>query len=171
MDISIKKCTLDEIDILIKLSKACFYETFSADNSEDDMKTYLENAFAYDKIKSEILNENSQFYLLFSDDKLAAYLKLNEYLAQTEDYDKDSLEIERIYVAKEFQGLKLGQVLMDKAVKIALDLKKSYVWLGVWENNKNAIAFYEKNGFSVIDTHYFRMGDSKQCDYIMKKPL
>ena len=78
---------------------------------------------------------------------MSGYIKLNEYKAQTDIYDPRSLEIERIYVTKEFQGKGLGSALMNKAIDIAVTRKKSYVWLGVWERNHKAILFYKKKGF------------------------
>ena len=99
------------------------------------------------------------------------YLKLNEAPAQTDVQDIQSLEIERIYVTKEFQGKRLGGYLMEQAVKVAVQRKKAYVWLGVWEMNERAIHFYKKNGFYRIGTHTFVMGEDEQTDYIMRKDL
>lgn len=81
------------------------------------------------------------------------------------------MEIERIYVAKEFQGKGLGRRLMTYAISAAMQRKKAYVWLGVWEKNEKALAFYRKNGFYQIGTHTFVMGDDPQTDYIMRKDL
>lgn len=81
------------------------------------------------------------------------------------------MEIERIYVVNDFQGKGFGNYLMDKAVSIAVERKKQYVWLGVWEKNEKAICFYKKNGFFEIGTHSFFMGDDEQTDYIMRKDL
>ncbi|HNX15665.1 MAG TPA: GNAT family N-acetyltransferase, partial [Oscillospiraceae bacterium] len=91
--------------------------------------------------------------------------------SQTDINDVQSLELERIYVDAKFQGRGLGRVLMEHAIEIARERKKSYVWLGVWEKNDKAIAFYQKNGFYKIGTHLFIMGDEEQIDYIMRRDL
>ncbi|MFX4262496.1 GNAT family N-acetyltransferase [Pelotomaculum propionicicum] len=114
---------------------------------------------------------NSLFYFLYADGELAGYLKLNNAPAQTDINDGQALEIERFYVAKDFQGEGFGGILMEKAVIIANMQKKSYVWLGVWEKNKKAIRFYENNGFYAIGTHSFFMGEEEQTDFIMRKNL
>lgn len=85
--------------------------------------------------------------------------------------DEKSLEIERIYVRKKFQKQGLGKYLMDKAIAIATELNKRAIWLGVWEKNQNAIAFYSKNGFVKTGAHAFYMGDDEQVDYILTKKL
>lgn len=80
------------------------------------------------------------------DSVVIGYLKLNFGQSQTELKDEKALEIERIYVLKEFHGKKIGQILYDKALEVAKDRKADYVWLGVWEENPRAISFYRKNG-------------------------
>jgi ribosomal protein S18 acetylase RimI-like enzyme len=69
---------------------------------------------------------------------------------------------------KEFHGRNVGQLLYEKAIKIAKARKVNYVWLGVWENNKRAINFYKKNNFIEFDKHIFKLGDELQTDIMMK---
>jgi len=99
------------------------------------------------------------------------YLKLNKGGSQTELKDNDALEIERIYVLKEFHGKKVGQLLFDKAIEVAKAQDVAYVWLGVWENNKRALQLYSKNGFVEFDQHIFVLGDEAQTDIMMKLEL
>ena len=165
---AIKKIELSEIEQLQKIGKTTFYETFAGDNSEENMKEYLDEKFTLDKIKSELLNPASQFYFAYSEDQILGYLKVNFAEAQTELHDNNGLEIERIYVLKEFHGLKVGQLLYDKALQIAKEADLSYIWLGVWEENLKALNFYKKNGFEEFDKHIFKLGDEEQTDLLMK---
>lgn len=91
--------------------------------------------------------------------------------AQSEKMSDASLEIERIYIRKDFQKHGLGKDLLNKAVETALEYKKKEIWLGVWEKNDNAIAFYRKMGFVQTGSHSFYMGDEEQIDFIMVKTL
>jgi ribosomal protein S18 acetylase RimI-like enzyme len=95
-------------------------------------------------------------------------MKLNDGLSQTEQQAEDSLEIERIYVLKEYQGKGIGNELLNLAKHIANQKNAPYIWLGVWEENKKAIAFYEKNGFITFDQHVFMVGEDRQIDLMMK---
>ena len=171
MDISLKPCGLADLDELRALSIRTYYEIFAALNTPEDMEEYLNRAFDREKLRRELEDKNSMFFFLRSGDKLTGYLKVNEAPSQTDVNDADSLEIERIYVSSEFQGEGLGRYLMEQAIAIAVERKKKYVWLGVWEKNKKAIRFYKKNGFYEIGTHTFVMGDDVQTDYIMRKDL
>jgi ribosomal protein S18 acetylase RimI-like enzyme len=88
-------------------------------NTKDNMDEYLESHLTIGKLRAEINNPNSAFYFATSDQKIVGYLKINSGAAQTESIHNNSLEIERIYVLKEFQRLKIGQILFDKAIDIA----------------------------------------------------
>jgi ribosomal protein S18 acetylase RimI-like enzyme len=171
MKLIFKQCTADDIQTLHDFSYRTYNETFAHLNTPANMQAYLEQAFAINKLGGELADSNSLFYFLYAGGELAGYLKLNESPAQTDIQDRQSLEIERIYVASEFQGQGLGRVLMNKAIEIANLRKKTYVWLGVWEKNAKAILFYQKNGFYKAGRHSFFMGEEEQTDFIMRKDL
>ncbi|MDQ7948364.1 MAG: GNAT family N-acetyltransferase [Pedobacter sp.] len=146
-----------------------FLEAFASSNAEESMSAYMEKAFSTEKLLSELNHVDSKFYFAIVDKEVIGYLKVNTGIAQTEPLDERALEIERIYVLAEYHGKKVGQILYEKALSVAEALNASYVWLGVWEENKKAIRFYEKNGFVAFDQHLFKLGDEEQTDILMKK--
>ncbi|WP_262152658.1 GNAT family N-acetyltransferase [Chryseobacterium foetidum] len=170
-DIQIRKAENRDLISLQKIGKLTFSETFSSDNLEENLRSYLENAFSTEKVKSELSDKNSQFYLAELDKKIIGYLKVNLGDSQTEIKSKKSLEIERIYVVKEFHGKNAGQILYEKAIEVAKEMEVDFVWLGVWEKNLRAIRFYEKNGFTAFDKHVFKLGNEEQIDILMKLML
>lgn len=166
-----RQCTPEDLEILQAFSRKCFFETFAAVNTPENMEAYLDKAYAPEKLRAELSDINSIFYFLYLDEKLAGYLKLNEAPAQTEFHDQEALEIERIYVSQAFQGEGFGRCLMNKAIDTAKEREKKYIWLGVWEKNAKALRFYKKSGFSPIGTHSFMVGDDEQTDILMRKDL
>jgi len=170
-NIIIRKIALNEIDQLQKIGQQTFHETFSESNSEENMKNYLEEKFSYEKLTAELTDENSEFYFATLQNEVIGYLKINFGASQTELKDEKALEIERIYVSKEFHGKKVGQLLYDKAIEIAKEKNVNYVWLGVWEENHRALSFYRKNGFTEFDKHIFKLGNDEQTDLMMKLKL
>ena len=170
-NIQINKITLDEIEQLQKIGRQTFQETFSESNSEENMKDYLEKGFSTKKLTEELTNKNSEFYFAVLDNNVIGYLKINFGESQTELQDEKSLEIERIYVSKEFHGKKVGQLLYEKAIQTAEEKNADYVWLGVWEENHRALSFYKKNGFVEFDKHIFKLGNDEQTDIMMKLKL
>ncbi|MGX5684362.1 GNAT family N-acetyltransferase [Chryseobacterium cucumeris] len=160
-----------DLETLQNIGIQTFTETFAENNTEEAMKKYLEESFNTEKIKSELNNPDSFFYIAWEEDNPVGYLKVNAGEAQTELQDDTALEIERIYVKKSHHGKKVGQLLYNQALETAEQLKKSYLWLGVWEENLRALQFYRKNGFVEFDKHIFRLGEEEQTDLMMKKIL
>lgn len=171
MNISIRKCTVEDAQQLQQIGYETFDETFREQNSPENMSAYLEKAFDLNQVQQELSNTLSQFFFVYVEDELAGYLKVNTGDAQSEQMGDDSLEIERIYVRSSFQKQGIGKYLFDKAIDIAVQHGKLAVWLGVWEKNENAIAFYRRQGFVQTGAHSFYMGDEEQTDFIMVKDL
>ena len=167
-NISIIKVELHHIEKLQKIGRETFFETFSESNSEENMQKYLDESFSIEKLASELTDKNSEFYFALLDEEVIGYLKVNFGDSQTELKDNKALEIERIYVSKEFHGKNVGQLLYEKAIEVAKEKNVDYVWLGVWEENPRAISFYKKNGFVEFDKHIFKLGNDEQIDIMMK---
>ncbi|MFD1774611.1 GNAT family N-acetyltransferase [Paenibacillus rhizophilus] len=171
MTINIKKCTLEDSRKLQEISYETFNETFKHQNPPENMNAYLERAFNLKQLEKELSNIFSQFFFVYFNNEVAGYLKVNSNDAQSEEIGDESLEIERIYIKNKFQKQGLGKYLLNKAVEIALERNKNKIWLGVWEKNENAIAFYKKMEFVQTGAHSFYMGDEEQIDFIMTKTL
>ncbi len=143
-EIEISKIEPTEVLQLQSISKQTFIETFADKNTEENMQKYLEEGFMLSKLRDEITNPNSSFYFAKHNSTIIGYLKLNFNQAQTELKEKEGVELERIYVLKNYHGKKVGQLLYIKALALAKDADAKYLWLGVWEENKRAIQFYKK---------------------------
>ena len=168
MNLSFKKCDIKNLDELIEISRTTFVNAFEKDNNPEDFNNYLHAAFSKETIEVELLNPNSKFYFTYFNNVLVGYFKLNENEAQTEQFDKNTIELERIYVLEPFQGQQIGKYMLFKTIEIAKEKQVSFLWLGVWEKNKAAIRFYKRFGFKKFDTHFYNIGNDKQTDWLMK---
>jgi ribosomal protein S18 acetylase RimI-like enzyme len=171
--LTLRKVTPADHDVyqLQQIGRQTFFETFAPSNSEQNMRHYLAEGFAPDKLRVELAQFYSAFYFAEQAGRVVGYLKVNTGPAQTEQQMANALEIERIYVLQEFQGQRVGQVLYEQALSLAQEAQAEYLWLGVWEENPRAIRFYQKNGFIAFDKHIFQLGDDEQTDILMKRPL
>lgn len=170
-NIQLIKAIPDDVENIRKIGMDTIIETFALSNEDDNTQKYLNESFDPEKVLKEITNPDSEFYLAESDKKVIGYLKINFDKAQSDVNDPNSLEIERIYVYKEFHGKGIGKILFDKALEIATINNFKYIWLGVWEYNHRAISFYKKHGFIEFDKHVFRYGNDDQTDLLMKLEL
>lgn len=167
----IKECGLENIEEIKCICEKTFYETFSNENTEEDMQNYVNENFSYEQLELEIRNDYSRFYIVKNNKEVVAYMKLNFDKAQTEAGYDNSLEVQRIYILEEYKGKHIGKFLIQKAIQIGKSNDLNYIWLGVWENNMNAIKFYEKQGFKKFCTHTFKLGEDEQIDNLMKLVL
>ena len=166
--IRIAKAELSDLNLLREIAVGTFTESFSDQNSEEDMQLYLEQNLSLDKLEREMSDTFSVFYLGFYNAVAVAYLKLNFDKSQSQTHKADSLEIERIYVRKEYKGRGIGKQFLGKAIEIAKKANLKNICLGVWEKNTEAIAFYRKHGFIAIGNHLFILGKDAQVDILMR---
>lgn len=171
MAIKIIPCKPEQLNQLRNISIQTYRETFAESNSEALMQQYFSDALTAEKLLQEINTIGTRFYFIYLRDQLAGFLKLNVDDAQSDDVDKNALEIERIYICKQSLRNGLGKHLMIFACDIALQEGKSSIWLGVWEGNATALAFYQAQGFYKIGEHPFDMGGEIQTDFLLMKDL
>lgn len=98
---------------------------------------------------------------------MIGYAKLRTNKPFTLNPSQRGIELERIYVSKAHQGLKTGGALMSSCIQLAEERGYDVMWLGVWEENKAAIAFYEKSGFVIKGKQTFTLGTDPQNDFVM----
>lgn len=169
--IKIVSAGAEQADMISELAVATFYETYAAFNTASDMLLYTQQHYTAAQIIEELKQPDVQYFLAFADDKPAGFAKLRnikqpEFLQNTRN-----IEIERIYVLNQFQKMRIGKALIEYCMNFARENSWEVIWLGVWQQNKQAILFYEKNGFEKFGTHNFLLGKDLQTDWLMKMKL
>ena len=170
-DLKLIRLNLTNLTELVEISTITYSNSFSSGNTLENMQYYIDNSLNSEKLQRELSEKNSEFYFAKQNDETIGYLKINFGTAQTDLKEVHGMELERIYVLKNFQGKKIGKKLLDFAIKTAKERDLEYVWLGVWDKNRKAIDFYKRNGFEIIGIHPFKMGDDTQTDFIMKRTI
>lgn len=135
------------------------------------MEQYLADRFSREQILGEHRHPDSRFFLAELDGQAVGYLKVNRGAAQTEAMGETAMEVERVYVLQEFHRQGIGGLLMEQAYRMAGEWRAEWIWLGVWEHNPEAIAFYERCGFTCFGEHVFQLGGDAQTDVLMRKEV
>ncbi|WP_247644932.1 GNAT family N-acetyltransferase [Bifidobacterium pseudolongum] len=157
-----------DVNTIRDLSIATFAETFASLNTEEDMKQYNERHFSTDELQREINNPDSTFMVAKVDGVPAGYMKVNVGDAQTEKMLGNRMEVQRLYILRQYKRNGLGARFMHTAFDMARAQGKSVIWLGVWEHNDAAIAFYKRMGFVQFGSHDFVLGEDRQTDLLME---
>lgn len=171
MTIKITPCKAEQLNLLRNISLQTYRDTFAESNSEALIEQYFRDALTPEKLLQEFNTVGTNFYFISLNDNIAGFLKTNTDDAQNDDVDKNALEIERLYVCKNYLRNGLGQRLIAFACELAQQKGKSCVWLGVWEGNVSALAFYKAQHFHQIGEHPFDMGGDIQTDLLLKKDI
>ena len=165
-EIKIKRAKEEDAELISNLSTVTFRETFTGTCTEDDMIHFVENTFSLTGTQQELKDKNDFYFIAYINQVAAGYMRLKEDFTDYPAITKyNALELKRIYVLKEYQSQKAGAALMQFAINFAVENNYKALWLGVWEHNEKAKAFYKKWGF--IDTgktHPFPIGNTPQTD-------
>ena len=171
MKIEFRPINADDISRLKSIATETFIQSYEHLNKPTNFKDYLEKAFTKSKLLAEVLNEESYYYFIISGGDVLGYLKLNIGSSQSENFDDDYMEIERIYLLAQYHRMGIGRKMMNFVFEQAGKKGKKKVWLGVWRRNPNAIEFYKRMGFQITGDHIFKFGDEDQVDLIMEVDL
>ncbi len=158
---------------LAEFAQRSFVETFGAANRPEDMAAYLPTAYGEARQRAEIVHPKWTTLLAADAETgdLLGFVQLREGAAGPTVRGRDPIEIQRLYVDFAFHGRGLAKALMVAAEAAAREAGWSTLWLGVWEKNARAIAFYEKCGFRHVGEHPFLLGSDLQTDWVMEKEL
>ncbi len=154
---------LNDLDELKRISQTAYMEAFYDLLDTEDVKEYVNNKYTLQHLEEEIRDKANYFLLYYVDDKVTGYMK---YILKP-----NSLEIERLYMLKNFKGMGVGSQFMTKAENVAKFNGKNILTLGVLEINKPAISFYKKRGFVQFSRESVVIGKTRQPLLLMKKEL
>ena len=157
--------------ILANLGIKTFEQTYKDKVEANDMNFYLRNSFSKDKILKELKDKSFTILVASKNNKLVGYAKLLKSKIPQGSKQFKGVELVRLYVLKNYHGRKIGTKLLEECTKIAKKSKFKYIWLGVWEKNYNAIAFYKKSGFRIFSKCKFNFGTKIHNDLLMRKRL
>jgi len=170
--LEIRRAVPDDAVAFAEFGARTFFETFGADNTEEDMRLHVASAWSPDLQRAEIL-DSSIDTLLARDERgnLAAFAQLQAAHGPAGVSAVSPIELKRFYVDTPWQGRGLAAVLMHAVIEQALDRGGRELWLGVWERNERAQAFYRKHGFRRVGTQTFVVGTDPQTDHVMLRDL
>ena len=169
--IEIRHASAIDADLISRLGRETFSDTFSRDNTPEDMAIYVAQAFSPEIQAAELADVKSCTLIAEADGTPVGYARLVEGAPSVTIAAVKPIEIVRLYARSAWIGHGVGAQLMRACLDTARSLGRDAIWLGVWERNRRAIAFYEKWGFRQIGSHPFHVGHDLQTDWLMLRTL
>jgi diamine N-acetyltransferase len=156
---------------LAELGERTFRETYAAHNTADDMESYVAAHFGVHRQAAELRDAAKLTLVAEEDGRAAGYVQLARGAVPASVAGTAPMEVTRFYVDRPWHGRGVAQHLMAAAESAASAEGARTLWLGVWERNERAIAFYRKCGFRDAGTQVFTLGRDRQRDLVLERPL
>ena len=156
---------------LAAIAEATFRHTFAAENTAEDMDTFCDARYGEQIQATEIANPSMTTLLCEQDRTLVGFAQIRLGKAPSCVIANAPGEIQRLYVANAFHGHGVAHQLMNASLAEMVIRQRDVVWLGVWERNFRAAAFYRKFGFAEVGDHVFMLGSDRQRDIVMARAV
>lgn len=173
----IRRATIEDAARLSQLGARTFRDTFEAHNTSEHMERYLAEAFMPERQAAEI-SDPAGIVLLAEhqaassgDAELIGYAHLVSGTTPAAIRGAVPIELKRLYVTRAWHGQGVSRALMNAVLAAAREGGAQTLWLGVWERNARAVAFYRKYGFTQVGEHTFLLGADRQTDWLLERPL
>ena len=167
----IRRGKAEDAGLLAELGARTFSETFAADNTLENMTVYLASSFSLRQQAAELADPHCLFEIAETNGVATGYALLRSGPALNDVTCSNPIELVRLYVSRESLGSGVGAALMQACIGEAKQRGYKTLWLGVWEHNHRAQAFYRKWNFHEVGTHVFQLGDDPQTDILMQRSL
>jgi ribosomal protein S18 acetylase RimI-like enzyme len=153
--ISIRKATVQDYQSIAGIGKVSVVDSHRDSCSAEDMHSFLERNYNNDAIKENLQDIHNLYYLIQYNDKPVGFSKIVLNAKHPTIGAENVTKLDRIYILKEFYGLKLGLELLNFNITLAKDNNQSGIWLYAWIGNTRAVNFYQKAGFTIIESHKY----------------
>ncbi len=169
--VTIRRARLADAAALAELAARTFTEAFAADNTAEDLQAHVQASYGTAQQAAEIMDRDVISLLAFAGEALVGFAQVRRKAAPSCVGTEGPIELHRFYLARHAHGAGVAAPLMREARAAAVELGGRSLWLGVWERNARAIAFYAKSGFEKVGSHVFVVGSDRQTDWVLVRPL
>jgi diamine N-acetyltransferase len=171
MSVTVRAATPSDAAALAGFGAETFLNTFGHLYSEDDKSFFLEERFSQARTLADIAEAGRYLQLAFQGDTMVGFLDCGRLGLPVAEPEPQSVEVYRLYLAPSQFGTGLAGRLMAMAIDWARTQKAPALYLGVFNANHRAKAFYTKFGFEIVGAYHFKVGNTLDDERIMRLAL
>lgn len=160
-----------DIPLLCHLGATTFRETYSPISDPAEVDDYAATNFTPDKVSAWLARDDARTLLAFNGDAAAGYAHVRRAPVPACVADREAVELNRLYLLASAQGGGVGSALIAAAFGEVAALGGRSVWLGAYDRNVKALAFYAKRGFVHVGSHAFEFGGQVYADPVLTRPV
>ena len=168
---AIRYATAADAPELSQLGAQTFRATYTEANAPHLVDAYIADHYSTAIQLAELQDDRLIYLVVEIDFHLVGFALLRTDQTHPDVEAAHPIRLARIYVDGPYLGSGLGSALMERCIEECLTRGHDVLWLGVWEENRKAIAFYERWGFGRVGIEIFDVGGDKQRDAILSLPI
>jgi diamine N-acetyltransferase len=169
--VTIRPGTVEDAQLLAAFARRTFAETFAAQNDPARLAAFLDATYGAEQQRRELADPDWTTLLAEDDGALAGFAQVRDRPVPACVRAPAPLELGRLYVDRPWHGTGVAGALMDEVLRVATERGGRSLWLGVWQENPRAIAFYRRWGFEIAGEQVFEVGGDPQTDWVMVRVL
>jgi diamine N-acetyltransferase len=166
MEPRIRFANAADIHVLAALGTATCYEAYFELDPSADLADYCVRIYSPENVQAEYDDEDSTFLIAEVNDRAIGFAKLRENKPVKCVEGEFAIELQRIYLLERVKRMGVGRALLNECKRIGRERGYRQIWLGVWEENRSAQAFYERIGMSKVGTTTFNDGKNDFVNFV-----
>jgi ribosomal protein S18 acetylase RimI-like enzyme len=171
MSIKIIKANINDAEKISFIGKISFTDAFGQVFEKNNLDSYLQFVYKPEKVAVSIRKENNVYFLAIADNKPVGFAKVKKFSLNEDIQSGAQMQLQKIYVLPEYHSSGAGTALLNEVLNLANEINPDYIWLDVYEGNKKAIQFYERNGFTKGSSCQLGIGAQSFEFYMMMLPV
>jgi ribosomal protein S18 acetylase RimI-like enzyme len=165
----LRRATAADAEALAALGAQIFTETFGHLYPPQDLAAFLAEAHAPAGVRADLADPHKALWLALVDGEPAGYALAGPCDLPHPEVAPGDGELKRIYLLAGAQNGGLGGRLFDAAVGWLEKDGPRTIWIGVWSENLGAQRFYARRGFAKVGEYGFKVGDSIDREFILRR--
>jgi diamine N-acetyltransferase len=157
--ISIRRALENDCAAIAHIGRLSVADSHRGSSSEEDMNAFLDRNYTPEAIREDLEDAHNLYYVIRYNDAPVGFSKIVFDARHPAIEAAHVTKLDRIYLLKDYYGLKLGLELLNFNIDLAKNNNQSGMWLYAWIGNERAVRFYQKVGFEIIGLHQYYVNE------------
>jgi ribosomal protein S18 acetylase RimI-like enzyme len=165
----IRRAGSADVVALAAIGARTFTDTFGHLYPAADLEQFLAEAYNLERTEADVADPEKASWIVEADSEVIGYALAGPCALPHPEVTPACGELKRIYLLKAWQGGGLGARLFGETLAWLQAKGPRTVWIGVWSENHGALRFYARHGFEKVGEYGFRVGDTVDHEYILRR--
>lgn len=158
--IQVIKASIKHTELIAEIGKQSFLDSHKNCASKEELNHFVNENYTSKALLEELKNSKYYYHVIYLNNIAVGFSKIELDTPYKNEHDSGLAKLDRIYLLKEYHGKGLGAKLLEFNIQFSKTKKQNGIWLFTWVENKRAINFYLKEGFTVVGKHDYKISET-----------